>query len=249
MNKNQSRIIAIWGCPDSGKTMFTTRLTRAIYDNCGSSAICVFADSATPTLPVLFPNRKASDMRSIGEVLSRTEITEDAVLKSLITTDSAKNVGFMGYTDGENRYSYPEFSPEKAAAFFKTATTLADFIIVDCGNKLTGLLAFTAINKADCIFKLCKPDLKAISFFSSQSPLYGDVKYRMNEQFTVMNVNNKDLFLPVEEAAQHFKCGKLILPYAPEIKQQSLNGEFWNKVSDRDFNKIMKKIMFMATGG
>ena len=243
-----SRIIAIWGCPDSGKTTFTVRLAKAINDEYGAKVICVFADSATPTLPVLFPNKKASEMRSIGAVLSRTGITQDAVLKSIVTTDYAKDIGLMGYIDGENRWTYPEFSEDKAAAFYDTAAALADFVIVDCGNKLTGTLAQAAIGKADAIFKLCKPDLKAISFFSSQAPLYGDVKYRMDEHLTVLNVHEQELYMPIEEAAQHFKCEKFVLPYAPEIKELALNGQFFDKLANKAWGKAMRKIMFMAVG-
>jgi len=243
-----NRIIAIWGCPDSGKTTFAAKLAKSIHDEYGAKVLCVFADSATPTLPVLFPNKKASHINSIGSVLSRPEITREAVLKSIVTTKEARNIGFAGYADGENRYSYPEYSEDKAAAFYDTAASLADFIIVDCGNKLTGLLAYTAIHKAANIFKLCKPDLKAISFFSSQSPLYGDAKYRMEEHTTVLNVKEQDLYMPVEEAAQHFKCGKLIIPYAPEIKRQGMNGQFFDKVSNRAWGKAMKNIMLTAVG-
>jgi CO dehydrogenase nickel-insertion accessory protein CooC1 len=49
-------IISIWGCPDSGKTTFTAKLTKAIHNETGAKVIAIFADSATPSLPVLFPN-------------------------------------------------------------------------------------------------------------------------------------------------------------------------------------------------
>ena len=238
-----NKIIAVWGCPNSGKTTFTTRLAKEIYNEYRSQIICVFADSATPTLPVLFPNKKAEDMRSIGAVLSQTEITQDTVLKNLITTDTAKNIGFMGYIDNENRWSYPEYSKEKAEEFFNTANSIADVVIVDCGNKLSGKLAFSAVNKADAIFKICKPDLKAISFFSSQTPLYDDIKYRADEHLTVLNVTEQEIYMPIEEAAQHFGCEKLILPYTNEIKQQTMNGEFFGKISNKNYKKSMKKIM------
>jgi MinD-like ATPase involved in chromosome partitioning or flagellar assembly len=243
-----SKVIVVWGCPDSGKTTFTAKLSKMLYDKYGKKIICVFVDSATPTLPVLFPNKRASHINSIGAVLSRPEITKEAVLKSIVTTKEARNIGFVGYTDGENRYSYPEFSENKAAAFYDTAASLADFVIVDCGNKLTGLLALTAIGRASHIFRLCKPDLKAISFFSSQAPLYGDAKYRMAEQKAVLNVQEQDLYMPVEEAAQHFKCGKLIIPYAPEIKAQTMNGQFFDKVANKAWGKAMKKITHLAAG-
>ena len=64
-----------------------------------------------------------------------------------------------------------------------------------------------------------------------------------------MNVNDQDIFMPIEEATQLFKCEKYVIPYVPEIKQQTMSGEFWGKVSDKDFNKSMRKIMLTTTGG
>ena len=241
-----SRIIAVWGCPDSGKTTFSIHLAGAVYRETKAKTICVFADSATPTLPLLFPHEKES--RSIGAALSQTEITQETVLKSLVTLKKAKNIGFMGYTDGENRWTYPEFSEDKASALLEAAASLADVVLVDCGNKLTGALAFSAVCKADVLFRLCKPDLKAVSFFASQTPLYADPRYRMDEHQTVLNVTGQELYMPVEEAARHFKCGKTVLPYAPELKRQMMDGKLLEAVSDKAWNKAMRKIMFLAVG-
>ena len=243
-----SRIIAIWGCPDSGKTTFTVKLAKAIHAEYGSKVICIFADSATPTLPVLFPNMKSSELFSVGDVLSRTEITQTTILKHLVTISDAKEIGFLGFNGGENRHSHPEFSADKAAALYDTAASIADFVIVDCGNKLTGTLGFTAISKADSIIRLCKPDLKSISFFDSQAPLYTDVKFRTDEHITVMNVTEHEAYMPIEEAAQHFKCEKFVIPYAPELGRQAMNGLYFDKVTSKAWNKEMRKIMFMAVG-
>jgi MinD-like ATPase involved in chromosome partitioning or flagellar assembly len=238
------KVIAVWGCPGSGKTTLCIKLAKALHDKHGMKVICIFADSAAPTLPSLFPNRKVSELRSIGAALSHTEITEDAVLKSIVYTKKARNIGFMGYTDGENRYSYPELSREKAAALLDTAASLADIAIVDCGTKLTGPLAYTAICVADSIIRVCKPDMKAISFFSSQLPLYGNVRYRLEEHHTVLNVNDNEM--PVQDAAQHYDCINHIIPYTKEIRQQAMNGLLFDKVSGKPFNKAIDRIIRLA---
>ena len=53
-----SKLIAVWGTPDSGKTTFATKLARSIYEEYQSTVIVVYADNETPTLPVIFPNYK-----------------------------------------------------------------------------------------------------------------------------------------------------------------------------------------------
>lgn len=241
-----SKIFAIWGCPDSGKTTFAVRLAKAIYDEQGTKVICVFADAVTPALPVLFPGD--NDLLSVGYALSQTEITPDAVLCSLVTTDTAKNIGFLGFTDGENRYSYPEYSKDKAAALLDAAATLADVVIVDCGSELKEVLAFAAVSKADTIFRICKPDLKAVSFFSSQMPLYTDQKYRLREHLTVLSVPEQELYMPIGEAAMHFGCEMHIIPYAPEIKRQSLGGSIFGKVTKKAWNNAIRHYAALAVG-
>lgn len=57
-----SKLIAVWGTPDSGKTTFATKLARSIYEEYQSTVIVVYADNETPTLPVIFPNYKKEDM-------------------------------------------------------------------------------------------------------------------------------------------------------------------------------------------
>jgi MinD-like ATPase involved in chromosome partitioning or flagellar assembly len=208
-----SSLVAVWGCPDSGKTTFCVKLAKAINEKYGSQVLCVFTDPVTPALPVLFPYEKTDNLLSIGDVLSKTEITQDTILKNLVTVGSAKGVGFLGFNGGENLHTYPEFSREKVTALFDAAAAFADVIIVDCGSSLVYPMPSVAVCMADVVIRMCKPDLKAISFFASQSPLYTDPRYRMDEHLSVMTVTEQDAYIPIEDAAQHFKCENRIIPY------------------------------------
>ena len=38
----------------------------------------------------------------------------------------------FGFTDGENRYTYPSFDETKIRSLLAVLSTLADFVIVDC---------------------------------------------------------------------------------------------------------------------
>ena len=57
-----SKLIAVWGTPQSGKTTFTVKLANAL--NLGGkgksihSAIAVFPDITTPAAPTVFPTTK-----------------------------------------------------------------------------------------------------------------------------------------------------------------------------------------------
>jgi MinD-like ATPase involved in chromosome partitioning or flagellar assembly len=237
-----SKIIAVWGCPGSGKTTFCAKLAMLINKVYPTKVICILADPVMPALPVLFPNKKAGDMRSVGAVLSWTEITQDTVLKNLVTAEQQREVGFLGYIDGENRYSYPDFSSDKPAALFDAASALADYVVVDCGAALSEPLSFAALSKADKIFRLHKPDLKAISFYSSHSPLYSDTKFRPDEHIPVLNVPEQEAYITLEDAARQFGCA-VTIPYAREVKRQSMDGQIMNGVSNKPFNKAMIEVI------
>jgi hypothetical protein len=145
-----SKVISIWGSPNSGKKTFAVKLAKAIYDTYTAKIICVFVDNMTPVLPVLFPNYKCEDLPSVGTVLSKTEIEPDDMVAHFVTVKGMSNIGFMGYTDGENHFSYPEFSVDKAKHLIDAATSMADFVIIDCTSDLNEAFNFgTAPNVLD----------------------------------------------------------------------------------------------------
>ena len=104
-----SKVIAIWGAPNSGKTTFATKLARSIYDEYQATVIVVYADNETPTLPIIFPNYKKEDLCSVGVALSKTDIDRHEVVKQMVTIKDKQNFAFLGFTDGENKYTYPTF--------------------------------------------------------------------------------------------------------------------------------------------
>ena len=116
-----SKLIAVWGTPQSGKTTFTVKLANAL--NLGGkgksihSAIAVFPDITTPVVPTVFPNKKDEELYSLGSVLQKPDLTRNLVVSNTIFVKDKSNLGFLGYTAKENRYSYAEYTREKAEAF------------------------------------------------------------------------------------------------------------------------------------
>ena len=80
-----SKLIAIWGSPNSGKTSFATKLAQCIYEKYSASVLMLSTDYETPTLPILFPNMKADELFSIGVSLSKTDVVQNEVVKSIVT--------------------------------------------------------------------------------------------------------------------------------------------------------------------
>ena len=236
-----SKIIAVWGAPNSGKTTFATKLALSIYETYSSTVLGLFCNNQTPVLPVIFPNKKADDLYSIGVPLSKTDITSTDVVKSIVTIKNKQNLGFLGYKDCENIYTYPSYDDNKAKAFLTVLKALADFVVVDCSAELDGLSA-VAVEMADVVFRLATPDLKNMSFYSSQLPLYGDSKFKTAEHIIGLTINENELYLPTEEMKTYLGDVSFVLPYCREVKVQMLNGELTAPIKNNKYKEMVCKI-------
>ncbi|WMJ22872.1 hypothetical protein RBG61_12885 [Paludicola sp. MB14-C6] len=236
------KVIAIWGNPNSGKSTLAIKLTQYIYQYKNAVVLLLSCDNTTPTIPVWFPMKHKEELFSVGLPLSKTEITEDEVLKNIITGNGKMNLGFLGYKDGENKYSYPEYDYQKATDFISVLKGLCDVLIVDCTSNLDNLLSATGIEKADTIIRLVTPDFKSVSFYASQLSLFADPKYQINNHLIIQNSMENELFMPLAESASYFDNIAHWIPYCKEVKKQSINGELIHKVHDKKYNSIIKAI-------
>jgi cellulose biosynthesis protein BcsQ len=237
------KLITVWGSPSSGKTTLAVKLAKCIYENYSATVLMLSTDDTTPTLPVLFPNTKADEFFSIGVPLSKTDIIQSEVLKSIVTVKGKNNLGFLGYKDGENKFTYPIYDYKKAKALLVMLKSLVDFVIVDCTSSLDNLLSATAVEQADTVIRLATPDLKSISFFSSQLPLYSDPKFKTEQHIVVLNSTEKELFMPILEAKIHFNNVGFTLPYCIHLREQNINGDLLKEITDKKYIGTLKMIV------
>ena len=243
-----SKTIAIWGSPNSGKTTFATKLAQTIYEKYQATVILLYADNETPTLPVIFPNYKKEDMFSVGAALAKTDITQEDVIKQLVTIKQKQNFGFLGFVDGENSYTYPSFDETKVRTLLTVLSTLADFVIVDCTSNLKNPISRVSIKEADEVIRLASPDLKSVSFFASQLPLYADPVFGLDRQIQGINVPDADLYMPIEEAKSRLHDPRFVIPYSRAVKEQMLDGKLTEPVNDKKFNDKFKAIVDKIVG-
>lgn len=238
-----SKVIAVWGAPNSGKTTFATKLARCIYDEYQATVIVVYTDNETPTLPIIFPNYKKEDLCSVGMALAKTDIDRYEVVKQMVTVKDKQNFCFLGFTDGENRYTYPAFDATKVRSLYSVLSSLADYVIVDCTSSLKNPLAKVAVREADTVIRLSAPTLKSVSFMASQLPLYADPMFRLEEHIEGINVTDEDLYMPIDEAKSHLHDVRFTIPYSRAVKQQMLDGDLYEVVGDKKFNGKFKAIV------
>ena len=238
-----AKTIAVWGSPHSGKTTFATKLARSIYEEYQSTVIILYTDMETPTLPVIFPNEKSENMTSIGKALAELEVTQDNLVKQIMTVKGKVNLGFLGFKDGENKYTYPKFEESKVHAMFSVLDSLCDYVIVDCTSNLGNPIARVAVKCADQVIRLAAPELASISYFSSQLPLYGDPMFRLEEHIQGICVTDADLYMPIDEAKAQLHDVRFTIPYSRAVKQQMLDGNLYEVVNDKKFNDKFKAIV------
>jgi MinD superfamily P-loop ATPase len=238
-----SKVIAVWGAPNSGKTTFATKLARAIYDTYQATVIVVYTDNETPTLPVIFPNYKKEDLCSVGMALAQTDIDRHDVVKQMVTIKDKQNLCFLGFTDGENKYTYPAFDATKVRSLYSVLSSLADYVIIDCTSSLKNPLSKVAVREADEVIRLSAPTLKSVSYLASQLPLYADPMFRLEQHIEGINVTDEDLYMPIEEAKSHLHDVRFTIPYSRAVKQQMLDGNLYDVVMDKKFNNKLKAIV------
>mgnify|MGYP001635423639 FL=1 len=241
------KIIALWGCPGSGTSTTCVKLARAIYDRYAAKVLCVFGDAVTPYLPILFPLSREGELHSLGGLLADAEITPDSLLRYVVTANTARDMGFLGYRDGENRYTYAAYTAEKAADMLEIAATLADFVLVDVGWNLTEPLAQAALSKAAVIFQIASPGLLSLGFFASQLPLYEDPAFRLTEHKRVLNVCRPSC-LPIEETKRVLGGVELVLPYSPQVERQSLEGRLLFTIGG-GYGRAMRRLVETVVAG
>ncbi len=154
-----------------------------------------------------------------------------------------QNFGFLGFTDGENRYTYPSFDLGKVRSLYAVLQTLADFVVVDCTSNLKNPLSRVAVMEAETVIRLATPDLKSMSYLSSQLQLYAEPCFRLGEQIQGLNVPDADLYMPIDEAKTHLPDVRFTVPYSRLVKQQMLDGKLYEKVNDKKFNEKFKAIV------
>jgi len=237
-----SKMIVIWGSPGSGKTSLSVKLGQEIYNRGKSTVLLFHPDLIIPALALLFPHRKASELYSIGVPLSQTDISPEEVTRQIVTTKNMRNFGYLGFTAGENKYTYPSPTEEKTKSLFSVLRELADYVIVDCTSDHGDGFTKAALCKADTVLRLCTPDLKSMAYFSSQLPLYADPSYKTAEHIQVFNIPDNDLYMPVENVKAHFKDIACTLPFSRALKQQMLGGALPDLLNDKKYRTKLAEL-------
>lgn len=237
-------IISVWGSPGSGKTTVATKLAlRCLANHKRVALIC--CDSQAPALPVLFPNWKPDDLFSIGAALAQEEIVDDSIYSNCVTLKKYPNLIVMGYKDAENKFSYPRLTSYKVVEFIHVLSEITDYIIFDCCSDLEDILSDTAIQNSHVVIRLHTPDLKSVSWSTSQLAMYGTSQYKIDNHVVCLNNVTSDIYSPTEDIKSFLKVKTFELPYSRVLKMQMATGSLFvgqsQKLFDKYFNILISE--------
>lgn len=92
-----------------------------------------------------------------------------------------------------------------------------------------------AKSHADMLVQLITPDLKCMAYYSSNSGMF---ELGAENRIKVMNISDKDLFLPITEVANHFKGVDFTLPFSKALKQQTITGTLSERLPDAKYRSV-----------
>lgn len=236
-----AKIIAVIGSPGSGKTTVTLKLAQELYCATTNGAVIYLSPSLkVPALGVLFPNYTPDSIFSLGKMLDKTDIYEEDVLNHLVTVKAMKNFGCLGYKAGENKYSYPDLTDDKVKALFDVLHKIVGYVFVDCTEEENDLISQYALGMADEVIMVISPDIKSMVYLSSNESILGN---HADRALRVLNVNEHELYSPIDDVRTNVKNIAFILPYSNQIRSQHLDGLLYDRAKDKKYRTEISKII------
>lgn len=166
-----------------------------------------------------------------------------AFVPTLAMTILCKN-GFGGAdTAKENRYSYAEYTREKAEAFLDCVMSIAEYVVVDCSSDPEdNILTETVLEKADIVIRLLSPDLKGISNYLSQTPIFIRMGYMKENCVQLISVTSPEFQYGAADTISYFGKVEQIIPYSQALKEQYVSGNLTEVTKDKKYAAVLEAV-------
>lgn len=233
-----SEIISVTGPECSGKTVLSIKLAQEIYEKKKSKkkVIVLSPDTKVPIMGYIFPNRKNNELFSLSDILNRTDIYREDVLRNTVTVKNMMNFGYIGFKMGENKFSFPKPTRNKVLELLARLREIADYVIVDTASG--SMLSDIAVSESDAVVQIIKPDFKCMVYYASNAEKFSNTENTVK----VMNITDSQMYLPKEEVARHFNNVKFTFPFSFEINKQAYTGGLQETVKDLKYKKVLDQL-------
>ena len=220
------KMMAVCGSPNCVKTTAALKLAQEIYGLKKTSVMFLSPDLNVPCMAYLFPNGKDADLYSLGVALDKTDIYKEDVLKQTVNVKNMQNFGYRPTED-------------KVTQLFTVLKDNAEYVIVDCSCDPEDIVSSIAKRDCDVAVQMFSPDMKCISFYASCVNQFILIE---DKRLKVMNVMDKDIYVPIHETETHFKGMDFKLPYERELKQQMITGTLSERIGNCKYRSEIERL-------
>ena len=117
---------------------------------------------------------------------------------------------------------------------------MAGYVFVDCTDEENDLISQIALRNAHEVIMVLSPDLKSMVYLASNEELFGNNAERA---MRILNVNENELYSPVDDVRTNVKNIAYILPYSKQIRGQHLDGLLYERAKDKKYRTELSKII------
>lgn len=234
---SNGKLIAVSGPPGCGKTTLTLKLSQEVHEKTKKKVLYISPDALIPAMGLIFPRREKETLFSLGTALANVNLAITDFLGVIATTTAMPNMGYMGYIPGEGPYSYPALQEKKVMEMFQILKDNFDFIFVDCDRNREDLISNIACGLSDHLIQVINPDIKSIAYYGFE-PI-------PEKAIQVLNLMDKDVYLPIQDIKSHFPQIQYTVLYSRAAKMQMYNGELMDRLLDKVYQKGIKPIIEM----
>lgn len=211
------------------KTLTGVKLANMLSQK-KKDVVLLFCDPFVPVIPVILPYLETGN-RSLGNVLSSAEITQDRIFSNCLTLKKNSYLALLGYHKGENVFTYPDYTKSAAVDLLIQLRHIADYVIIDCTSHITAdILSTVALEIADAVLRLGSCDLKGVSYFASQLPLLFERRFNPDRHTKILS--NFRSSHPKAEIRECYGGTDFELPYVAELEEQYRDRTLYNLVTE-----------------
>ena len=230
-----NRFIAVWGGGGTGKTVLSIKIAKELSEQ-KKNVLVVHCDDETPTLPLVIP--ATDDIKSLGELLSKSSITQNIILQHCVPFGGNGYISLIGYKLGDYGLKYSEYSLQRAKEFLMNCCKLddIDYVIADCSHHtMENILTVAALQTADKVIKVCNANIKSMVYVDSQKQLLQGEQFHYSQQINVLNnvLPSQDTY-PFREA---LKGAPYVFPHCPALASQCEEQKLFENLSGREARK------------
>lgn len=223
-----SKIITILG--NSGKSTLSFFLGNKLIDE-GNRVMIVSTDNSIPTLQYMLPEDKKTT-RSLGRLLSLALISNKDILDNMQTIRGNDELGYLSYSSGECKHTYPEITQGNLATFFELLRSLVDYIIIDT-QTITNEIDRYALLISDINICVCTANIKGLAYR----------QYLSDENITHILFNDS-VYNPYEDIAHTYKQNvKYHMPLCKNLQSLYNIDTFVGLTCPPKYSKLIDKIV------